>query len=398
MLSPAQIKVWRKQIDVQPELGSFDGHHVASVKLELRQIVSDTVPEQLGTFYPPERIFGQPADPSCLRAIQTTAIVRPKGHAERIKKGRVIGFAAILSPDNRLYMPEEVGTNNAQVAVARNSSDHYGFLVNEAEDGLIARFVSRATPRSIKMDAFFVHSLELGNYGSFIFRQLPQMITARNLGLQFDCYIGERTPWFLEALRLVGLPPAPVFSPREISGETFNSVQFCTHSDAEAFLSPEAKAGLAELAKATQNHSSGKTGEKLYVSRALSTLSRPLYRPMLNEADIERIALRHGFHVIYPETCSFSEQIKAFSRATRVIGPSGSGMLNAAFAREGSRVVDLETYTVAVRQHAKLYASCGHHYAFAFSQPEESDSLPMFQRKWNLTEPLFLEALEWLSA
>jgi len=119
---------------------------------------------------------------------------------------------------------------------------------------------------------------------------------------------------------------------------------------------------------------------------------------MLNEADIERIALRHGFHVIYPETCSFSEQIKAFSRATRVIGPSGSGMLNAAFAREGSRVVDLETYTVAVRQHAKLYASCGHHYAFAFSQPEESDSLPMFQRKWNLTEPLFLEALEWLSA
>jgi capsular polysaccharide biosynthesis protein len=398
MLSPAQIKVWRRQIEAQPELDSFDGHHVVSVKLKLRKAVPNTVPEQLGTFYPPERIFGRPADPSCLRAIQTTTIVRPKGHVERIKEGRVIGFAAILSPDNQLYMPEEVSINNAQVALARNSSDHYGFLMNEVGDGLAARFVSRPVPRSIRMDAFFIHSLELGNYGSFIFRQLPQMITARNLGLQFDCYIGERTPWFLEALRLVGLPPAPVFSPREISGEIFNSVQFCTHSDAEAFLSPEAKAGLAELAKSAQNLSPNEAREKLYVSRALSTLSRPLYRPMLNEADIERIALRYGFRVIHPEMYSFSEQVRVFSRATRVIGPSGSGMLNSVFAQEGSRVVDLETYTVAVRQHAKLYASCGHHYAFAFSQPEESDHLPMFQRKWNLAEPLFLEALEWLSA
>ena len=72
-------------------------------------------------------------------------------------------------------------------------------------------------------------------------------------------------------------------------------------------------------------------------------------------------------------------------------------MFNTAFAKAGCRVVDFETYMVTVRQHAKLYSSCGHRYVFAFSQPEDDDQIPLIHRGWNSSEPLLLQALQWLS-
>ncbi len=154
--------------------------------------------------------------------------------------------------------------------------------------------------------------------------------------------------------------------------------------DSEAFLGSEAKAGLTHLVDAAWDRGFSEQHKRLYVSRALSTLARPWYRPMLNELDVEQSVLRHGFRVIHPETQSLGEQIRMFSRATHVIGPSGSGMFNTAFAKAGSRVVDLETYMVTVRQHAKLYSSCGHRYAFVFSRAEDDDQIPLIHRGWNL--------------
>ena len=109
------------------------------------------------------------------------------------------------------------------------------------------------------------------------------------------------------------------------------------------------------------------------MSRALSTLRFPGYRVMTNELDIEALVRARGIKVVYPETLSLKEQIRLFHGASRFIGPSGSGMFNLLFAGSPERVVDIETYHVTVRQHAKFYSACGAEYSFLFSPFVDAD-------------------------
>jgi len=91
---------------------------------------------------------------------------------------------------------------------------------------------------------------------------------------------------------------------------------------------------------------------------------------MQNEGEIEELLQRNGFEIVYPETLSLADQVRTFAEAQCVIGPSGSGMFNTAFAPDACRVVDIETFHVTVAQHALFYSSCGHPYAFLFATPE----------------------------
>jgi capsular polysaccharide biosynthesis protein len=84
-----------------------------------------------------------------------------------------------------------------------------------------------------------------------------------------------------------------------------------------------------------------------------------------------------------------------FASARRIFGPSGSEMLNAVFAAPETKVVDVETFHVTVRQHANLYSCSSKEYCFIFEQPDDSDERPLFHRRWRLRNNLLREALEW---
>jgi hypothetical protein len=70
-------------------------------------------------------------------------------------------------------------------------------------------------------------------------------------------------------------------------------------------------------------------------------------------------------------------------------------MLNSVFAEAGTKVVDIETFTVTVRQHANLYSCSSKEYAFVFGQVDEGDDRPLFLRRWHLSTELLREALDW---
>ena len=74
---------------------------------------------------------------------------------------------------------------------------------------------------------------------------------------------------------------------------------------------------------------------KLYVSRNLDANDRIL----LNEEDVIKIAIEHGFVVIHPGLMSFAEQVRVFGNAQHVIGNLGAGLTNIVFSNDGLKLL-----------------------------------------------------------
>ncbi|WP_428395318.1 glycosyltransferase family 61 protein [Lichenicoccus sp.] len=399
MFNPDEVKRWFATAPSEPALEhAFGGKNLdhAVIKLADQPGGSTYAPEQIGELRPPTIIFGTPYDPNCLNGVAASPIFSKPVIMHTIRDARVIGNSAVLSGDGRLLASADVQSIGRRELLRRNRIGHDGFMMEEIPDGVSLRFAAREKPRRIPMNALFFHHLEGGNYGSFMFRQLPQMLEARDRGIQFDCYITSgRTSWFQEALTLLGFPARPVFQTNEVTGEVFESISMFDGFDNEGFIHPRTRERLSECIQAEMLEHP-KRGRRLYVSRALSGLARPRYRSMRNEADIEDQLRARGFEVIYPETLTLVEQIRTFSSATHLLGPSGSGMFNIMFSPSHARIVDVETFHVTVRQHAKLYSSMGHEYAFVFAPMDESDNSMPAHRSWRLPDELLNQALTWL--
>ncbi len=400
MLNPGQVKRWREALLTQQGLNQFEGHQVRSITVKphgATQALRE-YEREIGHFSPPAKIIGHPVNANCLAGVTLARDVQLEPiRMERVEAAAVIGFASVLGADDTLYNPDLVNTSTITRALEKNKANHDGFIMESGPDGARIHFVSRRNPRAFELDAVFLPALEPGNYGSFVFRQLPLLLHLKTIMPKFDCYIvGDRTPWLLEALSLLGLPQKPIFAVREVCGDRFRSIQICFGADGEAFLNRSTLSGIAELVReVSKTCERSVDAENIYVSRSLSPVWRPLYRPMFNEVEIEEILKKDGFQIIYPETLTFRNQIKIFANAKRIFGPSGSGMLNAVFAVAETKVVDIETFTVAVRQHANLYSCSSKEYCFIFEHPDERDDRPLFQRRWRLQDNLLREALEW---
>ncbi len=74
--------------------------------------------------------------------------------------------------------------------------------------------------------------------------------------------------------------------------------------------------------------------EKIFLARKPSRFKKKL----LNHLDIEALARRRGFKVLYPEDYSFVEQVRLATHARWIMAPEGSNGLLSYFARPGCRV------------------------------------------------------------
>ena len=72
---------------------------------------------------------------------------------------------------------------------------------------------------------------------------------------------------------------------------------------------------------------------RVYLARKLT-----LHRRLVNAAEIEEIARRDHFAIIYPEDLSFAEQFRLVRDADVVVGPEGSAMYICALCRPGTKV------------------------------------------------------------
>lgn len=82
---------------------------------------------------------------------------------------------------------------------------------------------------------------------------------------------------------------------------------------------------------------------------------------------LEKIFSAFGFRIVYPETLPLREQLSIVRGADVLAGPSGSALHLSAFARPGTKVLevgDLRSESVALSTQRMIDAACGHSVAF----------------------------------
>jgi capsular polysaccharide biosynthesis protein len=78
------------------------------------------------------------------------------------------------------------------------------------------------------------------------------------------------------------------------------------------------------------------SGLKVYLSR-----NNSVYRNLINEGDlIEKLKLKN-FTIVDAKIMSIFEQIKLFSGADVIIGPTSSALTNLVFCKKGTRVIEI---------------------------------------------------------
>lgn len=77
-------------------------------------------------------------------------------------------------------------------------------------------------------------------------------------------------------------------------------------------------------------------GERIYISR--SSAGR---RRIVNEDELGRILINHGFQTVRMEKLSFEEQVKLLSRARYLVSNHGAGLTNMLFMRDRGSVLEL---------------------------------------------------------
>lgn len=347
----------------------------------------------------PTHVFGVPENPGCLNAVGNYPLSCPPKVLYRVPNGRLIGTTSVVDDHGRLYWPDLVVTDaDLDRAVAYNLDNSHACVVRREADAAMAYFFWGGAERRIEGTGWFLPNPEPGNYGSFLFRVMPQLLLAARQRLAYDFIIAaDRSAWLYDAIRMVGLPVKPIVLMHEMLGDVASNLVFFGDFCVEGFFPQSTVADAHALAgKLYPGGAMSDMPSRLYVSRALSRRRVPQYRPLRNEPDIERRAQRLGFSVVYPEVLPFGHQIQMFARADRVFGPSGSGMLNALFTPAGARVLDMESFTVAVRQHAKVYSSTGKIYSFAFGRFDPTDDRDPTTRAWHMDLSVVDAALEWL--
>lgn len=78
-----------------------------------------------------------------------------------------------------------------------------------------------------------------------------------------------------------------------------------------------------------------KPHRRIYISRLGSR------REFSNELEIQEVAVRCGYEVIYPESLSIEDQIQTFSAASTIVAGHGAGLAHLAFMSSGTRLLEL---------------------------------------------------------
>jgi capsular polysaccharide biosynthesis protein len=113
-----------------------------------------------------------------------------------------------------------------------------------------------------------------------------------------------------------------------------------------------------------------RAGRRLYVSR------RGYGRQAVEELEVERVLLEHGFEIY--EAPAHPDQPEDFDDAEIVVGPHGAGLANLVFCRPGTRVVEIVPTDNAHPFYFSLARAAGLDYAYLMGRSTANRSRDAF--------------------
>jgi capsular polysaccharide biosynthesis protein len=217
------------------------------------------------------------------------------------------------------------------------------------------------------------------SYGSFLFRVVPKVKAVRDLGLMsLPCIAYAHQKPFMDLLNLCGIPEANILL-HDIDAVTRidRAVLPCIRNP-YGYLDPESCDLFAEL---RASYGIRPTGRKIYISRLGLNKAGWSTRIMVNEGELIPRLETMGFDIVEPENLTVRDQIKTFSSASVVVGPSGSGLFNTMFCHPGTKVIDIQSEPQWIHSYTGMYASLQLPYGIFVGRADPADT-KSFHRKW----------------
>jgi Glycosyltransferase 61 len=247
---------------------------------------------------------------------------------------------------NRLSFPDEF--NNEATGLVKTSVDDEFFF-----DLRNRSIIEQSGP------IVLLCSTEPSNYGSFLFRILPKLRTLRNAGLD---HLPVMVPIYAQSmadfLLLSGIDESRIVRHYANAVYKINRAIVLSLRNSQAYLDDES---LAYFTYMRNTYGVPSQGRRLYLTRrSLGAASNAAQtRVMRNESEVIEALESHGFEIVEPSRLSAIEQIRLFSSASIVVGPSGSAMFNVVFCHPGTKLVDIESEPHWIHAHMCLFGSLG---------------------------------------
>jgi capsular polysaccharide biosynthesis protein len=108
---------------------------------------------------------------------------------------------------------------------------------------------------------------------------------------------------------------------------------------------------------------------RIYIRR-----SSDYARSVLNAAELEALAVSHGFTPVAPETLSFEDQVRLFAGADTVLSPWGSGLTLSPLLTGARRVIELVPSSVTDVWFVRQAMVHGFDYTPVFQASDEAGS------------------------
>lgn len=207
-------------------------------------------------------------------------------------------------------------------------------------------------------------SREPSNWGSFLVRVIPKIISLKNEGInKFLIYCHH--PLQREMLTLLGVSLDQVIphNPKlryEFSSDTI----FQSEPTTNLYIHRTARHALRGVSERFMENKD----DNIYLSRRRGAATNNS-RTCVNEEEIEVALSNMGFKIVYPDLLTVEQQIKTFANASMVIGCSGAGLFNSVFCKPETVLIDIESQTNWISGHTSLFSSLGLKYGIVWGKP-----------------------------
>ncbi|MBN9378538.1 MAG: hypothetical protein BGO14_08570 [Chlamydiales bacterium 38-26] len=224
-------------------------------------------------------------------------------------------------------------------------------------------------------------------FGSWIFRILPKLNAAQRLELKYDQILIEPHERLIEYFELMGVDPRLIVKHNRYYSYKLEHAIIPSLQNSQLYLDDETQQFYSTL---RQKFGGVRLeGNKLFVSRRKHASVNMNYRVLKNEEELEQALLKEGFISVYPEHLSVKDQIKFFSSASMIVGPSGSALFNCVYCQPNVPIIDIESQPFHLDNHAALFSSYGVNYGFLAGFPDPLDKRPV-HRNWTVNIPALI--------
>jgi len=321
----------------------------------------------------------------------------PPAYTAVVSDAVLVGYRTILTPNRRFFTDEAYADPSVfQIQLQRISKADA--FANEAT-GLrrtdVERFFQfdpgQRPSRLVEGNVIVLCSDEPYSYGSFLFRVVPKVRAMRDLGLiGMPCIAYAIQKPFMDLLNFCGIPKETIqLHDVEAVTRIDRAIVPCLR-DPHAYLDPESCEVYAEL---RARYGTPQCGRKLYISRFGLNRAGWSTRIMANEAELIARLQSMGFGIIEPQHLPVSEQIKLFSSASLIVGPSGSGLFNTMFCHPGTKVIDIQSEPQWIYSYTGMYASLQLNYGIFIGKADPGDTKEV-HRRWTVNIDALIDRVQ----